>query len=607
MLVLVGCAIIAAFAYLFWERFHTSIATGYSWLRVIQFSPFLILNNIWSAVAGGVILLAGGGVFFAKKAYAKYGLWAVILGGFLIAAYVVGNVFFSWFFFFKDSEKSLIRWSHLSKSSLYSNLFTFVVCLVPFAVWIVRRSLNTNPTNHKHFARAKDYTLHSFTDRMAEVYPHLALFRKLDLNAKPINSGKYRMADTEKQFAMKHHLLDRVKANEFKVNRDRAVQVFVNQMTRLWTGYNALTRWEQAVIAVLVPRIAATDPKMSDADYKEALQRTDDLLAAYWRDAAATYNEEKDTLSLDMKLARATIKKYGHSAKVKQFFKAHAYVGTILYSMLVEARTLGVLQPAEFRWLRVVDRRLWLIIDNVGKIVATTEVAATYAHYLHELKQKRAIEKPMIEGAVRALIEAVESYAFSPDEIAEVNHLLSEQEAAQTIDLEATAKERKNLVLMLQTVGVGADRDLFEVAVMGETGDVVYQQRCKPKVAIDAETKERYQLTDAVLQALPSLPSADELRLKLLEVCNGHNVITFEKSDLALIPGMERSAAAIGQCRSEDGEFDLSATAILEGVIEEHEVKPIRDAVSAAKLCLAIWVSQQKAALEAQAKSNKGA
>lgn len=602
LIMMVAVALIWAMAYLFWERFHAPIATGYSWLRVVQFSPFVLLDSIWAAIAGGVLMAIGGAVAWTKRAYSKYGIYTLILGGAMVVGYLLGALFTSWFGFFRDSDKSQILWSHMTRSSMYANLFTLVVGVVPFAVWMVRKSLATNITNHKHHGKAKDYTLHSFTDRMGEHHPHLALFRKIDLTSRSINAGKYRMTDTEKQFAIKHRLLDRVKGNEFKVNRNRATALFAGQMRKLWTGYEGLSRWELAVMAVLLPRVAATDPAMPDDAYKAALARSKELLEGYWRDAAASYDTDKDTLKLNLKLARETIKQYRNSTKVKAFFNAHAYVGTILYAMLIEARTLGVLQPAEFRWLRVVDRHLWTVIDNVGRIVAATECAAIYSHFLNELSLKRGIEKPMIDNAVRGLIEGVESYAFSPDEIAEINALLRAEEERLAIERDMAAKERRNLILMIGTAGVGPTKGIFEVALLAENGESVFEQRCKPDHPVDLEAWERYRLSDDEIEKLANLPSVAEVRTKLLELCNGHNVATFDKGDFAMVPGLERSAAQLSECRG-DERMSLQAEAVMHGVLREDEVVIIQSAKVAAELCLKIWVQRQKDAIKAQVKA----
>jgi hypothetical protein len=605
--IVVGLVLVIMMGILFWERFHTPIATAYSYLRLAQFSPFMLMNSLWGLGVGVVLMLAAGIAWAIKKADGRTALTGSMVGMFFVVGYLVAGPFSSWFFFFKDSDKSLILFKHLMASSLVANAFTWAVVVLPFAVWIARKSLSSNPTNHKHFAREKDYTLHTFTDVMSEQYPHLGLFRKLNLTARPINEGKYRMADTEKQFVIVHDLLDRVKGTEFKVNRDRSAEIFRGQMGGLWTGFNGLTRWEFAVMAVLLPRIAATDNKMTDADYKDALATTNSLLAEYWKAAYSTYDPEKDSFNLDLSNAKAAIKKYGGSVRVKRFLKAHAYTSTIIYSMLTEARTLGVLQPAEFRWLRVVDRRLSLTIDNVGKIVAFAEVAGIYSHFLYEIKQKRALEKPMVDPAVKGLIDAVESFKFSDDEIEQIQRQIGAKEAQAELDLKAMGKKEQNYILSVLSVGAQDKLDIFEVAVLTEKGQEVFATRCKPEVAIDALIRQRFLMTDADVDALAKAPTSKNVRDKLLETCNGHHVVVFSADESALIPGLDRSASRITVLTKGDA-LGLMAFAALEGIVGEGKSgDQVRSAVEAAQLARGLYVAAEKKALLAASTTEQGA
>lgn len=605
MMVLFGVAAVAAMVFIFWTTYHTQIATGYAWLRVIEFFPFTVLSNVYSGIAGGVLAVGGLTLFFKKKEIAKWGVLLVLVGMFLIAASLVGKLYASWFAFFLESDRSLIKFSHLTKSSLFANAFTLVVLIIPYAIWVIRKSLACNPLNHKNYARTKDQTLHTFTDQMAVHYPHLKLFRKLNLTARPIDSGKYAMAETEKQFAMKHKLLDRIKGKEFEVNRIRAAEVFRGQMGKMWTGFSALSRIEFAVIAVLVPRIAATDPNMSEANFKKATDMTMALIDQYWRNAADSYNPEKDTFALDYTLAKTAVQTYGGSVKVKKFFKQHAYVGSVIYAMLLEARMLGVLQPAEFRWLRVVDRRLWILIDNCGKNVSFAECGAIYSHWLNETRQKRALEKPMIDNAVAGLIDAVASFKFSDDEAAAIMTQIASDAERETIDAELIAMKTKNVILSLLIVGEGKRRDIFEAALVAESGELLFHQRCKPIAAINDEVRARFGLTDDDVDALVKLPDSAFVRTKLLELCNGQNVIAFDKNDFLLIEGLDRSAASLADCR-EDNPLDLRGSSIAAGFIPETTVVTPTEAVTPAEWTRKLWVEQRKAQMKSEAERMRG-
>lgn len=564
MMVGVVIFLIIVLTAILWSRFHTEIATAYSWLRMVQFFPFWSVGEVLSFLS---------------------------------------TPFHAWFEFFWKSDRSLMGWVHLAGSSLLANVFTLLFVIVPAAVWMAKKSLATNPYNHKHFGRTKDYTLHSFTDRMAEHFPHLKLFRKLNLTKHSINTGKYRMADTEKQFAIKHDLLDRVKGNEFKVNRDRSVEIFRGQMGKLWTSYATLSRSEYAIIAALIPRLAATDEMMSEDEYKTALATTESLMAGYWRSAADSYDTDKDKLSIDLDAARNSVRKYGKHPKVMKIVKAHAYVATIIYAMLSEARTLGVLAACDMRWLRVTDRRIWLLYNNVGRIVAFAEVAGIYCHYLHEQRNKRAMERPQVDSAVKGLIEAVDSFKFSDLEIDEVNKRLAAKEEAEkvVIDLKAVEKTRRTLVLAVATVGSASKVDVLEAALITENGDTIYNERCKPAVDIDEEARRAFGLGDAELVDIVKRPEPAKLKEKLLELCNGHRVVVFNDAAGAAVPGLDRSAGELVSCAALLG-GEGAGTVYDAGAVMQLSV-PVpgkRSAMAEAKACREVWIELQKRALRAQ-------
>lgn len=601
---IVGALLLTGMVLLFWARAHTEIATLYAWIRVVQFALFVFLNSLWSASLALVVMSAGAFFFFKKTPHARYGLIAMIVGGLMLAGYLVGGIFASWFYFFRDSNKSRIEWEHLTGSSLASNLLTLTVFVIPFSVWMSRKSLATNPLNHKNFAKPKDYTLDSFTDMMAEHYPHLTLFRKLDLSMKSIHDGKYRMADTEKQIAIKYKLLIRTKEGEYAVDKERAAQYLRGTMGKLWRGYKGLTRWQYAVMAAIVPRIAATDTEMSEADYKVALETTENLLKGYWVDAAESYSEETDKLQINMGPAQEAMRKYGGHPKVQEFFKKHAYIGTVIYAMLLQARSLGVLEPAQFRWLRVADRNLWIIVDNVGRGVAFGECGAIYSHFLTEQRRKRAVERPSIDAAVKGLIEAVASFKFSEDELKIIHEQLAPGEGPDTIDVDGTKKEKLTYIAMALWNGEGESRELFDICIMTGAGDVVLNQRCKTPSPLSSALISKCNLTGAELEALKVAPTSAEIAAKVLELCNGHDLITFDKTELELVKGIDRSAVSIKSLRPDEG-GDLASAAAMEEILIDNKTPDIVDAMSAAKVCRALWQIQRKAELQAQVQENK--
>ncbi|KVV07416.1 hypothetical protein WK77_16650 [Burkholderia ubonensis] len=639
--------LVGVLVYAFWYTAHEFIAGVYSAVRIGQFSIFVLSRTLWGAIAG-VLLLALAVVLKFKKEWAPYAKWAAIAGAYFVGEYavtrvtlsawgslvgvavallaylfgwmglfkkytgpammvgvllaasgVVGGIFTSWFYFFLRSDTPFIEWAHLSKSSVIANAFTLFAVNIPLAFWVMRRSFTTNPTNHKHFGKTQDYTLHTFTDEQAKHYPHLKLFRKLDLTARPINSGKYRMADTEKYFAIKHRLLDRVdKGNEFKVNRDRAAEVFRRQLGRLWRSPKDLTKWEAAIIAALIPRIAALDPKMPEEDYKEALATTDRLIAQYWSDAGESYDPKTDRIKLNMDEAVAVLRKYWNHTTVRPYFKRHAYVYTLIYAMLGDARRLGVMPANEFRWLRVADRRLWLTIDNVGRITAFTEVAGIYAHYLHEAKAKRAIERPAIESAIKGLVEGVDSYKFTEDEVEQINEQLRGAEEKPTVDPKAVAVEKTTLLLGALVVKSPERNDVIDVAILSEKGEVVYQQICKPQVAVEY-LRDQHGIGDEQLAKIVGAPTSAAVVQKVLEVVNGHDLVAFYGDELPLFPGIERSASSVRVLQDPEEPESVQAAVMMEGIAQQPPT--VNSAEDCARLVRELWLKAREAEMRADA------
>lgn len=602
---MVGLGVLVLFllGWALWSRYHTPIATAYSWLRIVEFAAFVGLASVVTPIVAACLASAGAVLLAMGKRHRALGKALLVGGGMLAFAWVASKVFKRWFDFFVGSNKALIEWSHITTSSVHANLFAFLCMILPLAYWIARRSIDTNPTNNKHHARNKPYTLHTFTDEMARIYPHAELFRKLDLTKKSINEGKYRMPDTEKQVAMRERLLDRGKvAGEYVINKDRANAYFRAQMGRLWRGrWSDLSRTEIAVLAILIPRIAATDSKMPDDVYDKALKTTETLIERFWEQSRG-YDRQKDTFALDLGQAIGVIKTYAKSRMIKPYLNRHAYVYTLIYGLLQDARTLGVLQGAELRWLRVLDRRLHIMVDNVGRQVAFAEVGGIVSHYLNEHSRNRSSERPLLDAAVAGLIEAVDSFKFSAEEVEQIEAAIK-GERQDAIDPNAVDKSQRHLMAFVRTVGVGKDRDLFDVALLEEDGKVVFESRCKPKATAEI-IQQSFSLNAADMDALLGAPTSDELRTRILEHCTKQHIVCYGADLAEMVKGVDRAAASITNLQVNQ-QLDLVMTVIDEGVAAAEEMPSIKSASAGAALLRSLWVERQKAALQAQADALK--
>jgi intracellular multiplication protein IcmP len=238
--------------------------------------------------------------------------------------------------------------------------------------------------------------------KTAEVvnWPEITPVVKLDLVNQDIEKGPWAMAKTPLQF-IKAHGLGREGMKEGRPHLvllpGNAHRVFALQLGALWTNLEKLPIHTQALFAIFAAR-GNRDREGSDKLLKQI--------------AISAENSDK----LNFTGTRELLNKHVSSKLVGQVVGSHAYVLTILASMLELARTDGVLASAEFLWLKPLDRRLWYTLNTVGRRTAVPEIAGAYAHWLTEKKIGRPLKVPMVDEAVKALEIALQDVIYEPGE-----------------------------------------------------------------------------------------------------------------------------------------------------------------------------------------------
>lgn len=254
----------------------------------------------------------------------------------------------------------------------------------------------------------KSYNMDALARQEKGNWPQIAPVVELDLVKEDINKGPWAVAQNPMQFSRKHKILDLVieadKRAAWKsegiyqatLNKERAAQVFAAQLGPLWVGAKQLPPHTRALFAALLLR----------AEHKPDDARA--LLAILSVSAAKG--------ALDCTEADEIIKKYGKNKVVQRCLERHAYVMTVMAELLEIARLDGVFATADFIWLKPVDRRLWYILNCVGRQVAVCEIGGAHSHWLAEKQMGRALSVPMVDEAVKALDIAIINTIYIPDE-----------------------------------------------------------------------------------------------------------------------------------------------------------------------------------------------
>ena len=239
-------------------------------------------------------------------------------------------------------------------------------------------------------------------------WPQITPVAKLDLVKTDIDKGPWAMAMTPMQFCKRFKLLEEHKRApqegmtrkewgkiEVTLKRGQANKIFAMQLGNLWRGTDKLPPHTRALFAVFAARY--------HGDSKTAAQLLAQMSAS-------------SVTKLDFTGADALCKKYENAKYIQKLIQSHAYVLTVMASMLEAARQDGVQASADFLWLKPVDRRLWYMLNTVGRQTPFVEVAGCFAHWIAEKELGKKLLVPMVEEATNALDLALKEIIYQPDE-----------------------------------------------------------------------------------------------------------------------------------------------------------------------------------------------
>lgn len=174
------------------------------------------------------------------------------------------------------------------------------------------------------------------------------------------------------------------------IDTDQARRAFAKQLGGRWKGVNALPIYAQALFAAF--SMKANGRRVESDDFLGEV-------AACWYPGRGLVltpqlrGKIKDIIS-DPKMGRIT----------EKVAAQHAFVVPALLRCLQVAREQGgVLAPAQFLWLRGVDRSMWYPLNNLGRGAVHTEAAGALAHFRAERAAGKPIPNPQMDSAVEGL------------------------------------------------------------------------------------------------------------------------------------------------------------------------------------------------------------
>lgn len=254
----------------------------------------------------------------------------------------------------------------------------------------------------------RSYNMKDLAKEEVVNYPQISPVVNLDLINVDIDKGPWAMSLTPMQFCKRYQLLEEVRPQrregmsrsewnkvEVILRRGRANKIFAMQLGMLWAGPDRLPPHARALFAAFIARMNADSKAASNLIMQMA--RT-------------------STKKLDTTGTTELLKKHMGTDTVKKLLATHAYNYTVMMAALAGARDDGVQASSDFLWLKPLDRRLWYILNTVGRQTPFVESAGIFAHWRAEQEAGQRLLVPMVEEASKALEIALSEVVYNPEE-----------------------------------------------------------------------------------------------------------------------------------------------------------------------------------------------
>jgi intracellular multiplication protein IcmP len=257
---------------------------------------------------------------------------------------------------------------------------------------------------HLNSRYCERFTMQTFRETEKDNWVYINPILKEDLVKKNLDEGPWAMSCPPLDFVKKYKIARiETENNErvIKIDQGLSARVFSSQMGPLWGGLESLPPHAQCLFAIFA------------AKANDAIEEANALM----RQVAASSGGD----ALDYSGTRQLLVKHvPNNLAIGRAVGPHAYILTVMASMLELARTSGVVATAEFHWLKKIDRSLWYMLNSVGRQTPFLEVAGPFAHWLVEKRLRRALKVPVITEAVNALAEAVTQVKYNPESMGDV-------------------------------------------------------------------------------------------------------------------------------------------------------------------------------------------
>lgn len=347
--------------------------------------------------------------------FTLYGLWKFahqyivsfifklnIIQGKLVSFFIHDPQLASNIYLMQTVDPKVIDWEELViLSSSVGDYIRYPVgaLLIMGAVWLYVTNIKLKYSRAHNMKTLRLQEQHNWTAIMPII--------KEDLAKEDISKGPWAMALSPIEFARQYQLLKKddvildapLPGMEMTagIRRGDAKRVFTLQLGAYFEGFDVCQPHVKALAAIFMARINRD---------RSSARLIVDTINKTWTAGKPNYA-----------IAFPILKKYMGTELVQELIAKHAYLLTVLATLIEAARKDGVVPCSEILWLKPTDRRLWYMLNCVGRQTPFVEVAGPFAHWRAEQALGRPSKVPMIDEAIVALEIGVKEVKLPPKEL----------------------------------------------------------------------------------------------------------------------------------------------------------------------------------------------
>lgn len=199
----------------------------------------------------------------------------------------------------------------------------------------------------------------------------------------------------------------------------RTTSLLEKQLGRQWTGFESLMRHEKSLFIAFCAHLANYESSKDEKLHLKIINElaTNFCVAEKELDISKIYSPTAESMFDFFLLPHPEDEKNDELKKAKTILRmldsSHAYVRTMLMTLLQLSRKNGKLPPAWFRWLKTTDRITWYCLCDLGlgeiDMPSCIESAGVRSHWLWERRTKTPIKEPMVMQAIPGIIKELET------------------------------------------------------------------------------------------------------------------------------------------------------------------------------------------------------